>query len=118
MKRIALMFALVSCFLLVSTTVPVSTTFAVGEPQFVFCYSASINPDLHQWFYSDIFRGDPATRRKFSDAFWRYLQDTYPDRNTGPAGCRFYTSEYSANSDKRTLKAASNADSIETHWSY
>lgn len=118
MKRIAMMFALVVCFVLVPATVRVRTTFAAAEPQFVFCYSASTNPDIHQWFYSDIFQGDPANAKKFGDAFWKYLRDTYSDRSTGPAGCRFYGTGDGAKRDKKTLQAASNADSIETGWSY
>jgi len=118
MKRIALKFVLVLCFFFVPTTVRVSSASAVPDSQFLFCSSASLNPDLRQWFYTAIFTGDRAIGKKYSDGFGRYLQDTYPDRNPGPAGCRFYGSESAARSDKRTLQAASNADSVETGWTY
>ena len=117
MKRLLTVVAVV--LTVMSTTASVNVrTLANPEPQFVLCYSASINPSLHQWFYSSIFRGDRANGKKFADAFWHYLLDTYPDRNMGPAGCRFYNSDSDAKTDKRTLQGASKADSIETGWTY
>jgi hypothetical protein len=118
MKRNILMLVLFLGLVLVPTAGPLGTASAAPEPQFIFCYSASINPSLHQWFYSDIFQGDPANGIKMGSAFGGYLRTTYPDRNTGPAGCRFFGSAAGAKSDKRTLQSASNADSVETGWTY
>jgi hypothetical protein len=121
MKRIAPKLALVLCFVFVPTSVPIRTTFAAAAPQFVWCRSASLNPDVHQFYYSNIFRGNPANGAKIADAYWKYLVDAYPDRNAGPSECNFYTSQDGAGSEKKKAKAQNrfdNWDSIETGWSY
>jgi hypothetical protein len=119
MKRILLLVVTLLYCAFALTTVPIRTTFAATEQESLFCYSASMDPSIHQWFYTDIFRGDRANGRQFSDAFSKYLRDRYPDRNTGPVGCRFFgNNDDAARRDKRTLQAASNADSIETGWTY
>jgi hypothetical protein len=118
MKIIAWMFALVFCFRIIPTVVPTQTALAAPQQQFVFCYSASIDPDVAEWYYTDVFRGEAANGRKYSDSFFTYIRETFPDKNPGPAGCRYYNSEYNAKSDKRTLQAASNARSVETGWTY
>ena len=104
----------VLCFALAPASVPANP----NEPQYVFCFSASINPNIQEFYYSQIFRGDRLNAGKYSNSFSSYLQDTYSDRQPGPVGCRFFNSEYGAKTDLSTLKAASNAQSVQTSWSY
>ena len=118
MKKFAMMLGLLLCFVFVPTTVPVRSSVAAAEMGFVFCYSASTDLNIHEWYYSDIFQGDRADGKKMSDAFWKYLHQTYPGRSPGQVGCEFFGTKDSAKGRKKGVQESSNAESIETGWSY
>jgi hypothetical protein len=118
MKRIALRLTVVLCFILIPNGGPIRSTFA-AEPQFMWCWSASIKPDLHQYYYSSVFQADPADRPKIESAFWKSLEDTYP--NPGPARCPFSAKRDWADTEKKKAKAEAkfeNWETIESGWTY
>jgi hypothetical protein len=120
MRRMAWMFVVVVvCFILRPSGVPIRSTVAAADPQFMWCWSASIKPDLHQYYYSSVFQADPADRLKIEGAYWKSLEGTYP--NPGPARCPFSAKRDWADTEKKKAKAEAkfeNWEAIETGWTY
>lgn len=119
MKTIALRIAVAVCFILMPNGARTDSTLAAGEPAYMWCWSASLRADLHEFYYSDIFRADPGDRFKVEGAYMKYLQNTYP--NPGPTRCPSFASEDAADAKKKNAKAENKFDnwkSIETGWSY
>jgi hypothetical protein len=119
MKRIGWMIVVTSCFILMPNGTPILSTVAAAEPQFMWCWSASIKPDLHQYYYSSIFKADPADRMSIEGAYFKFLQKTYP--NPGPARCPYQAKQDWADTQKTNMQKENKFDNweiIETGWSY
>jgi hypothetical protein len=119
MRSRVLRLAVGLCLILIPNCVRNDSTFAAAEPAFTWCWSASLKADLHEFYYSSIFRSDPADRFKVEGAYTKYLQNTYP--NPGPTRCPSFASEDAAEAKKKNAKAENkfdNWESIETGWSY
>lgn len=119
MKRIGLMIVATVSLVLMPNRAPIVSTASAAEPQFMWCWSASLKYGVNQQYYSNIFSADPADRLTIQAAYLKFLQNAYP--NPGATRCYFEGRKDSAETRKNNAKAENkfdNWESVETGWSY
>ena len=112
----ALLASIPICVLL--ATVPVAKA---ADQRYIWCWAAPVNPDIRKTFYTRVFVGDFSEMIPIKAAFAKYVRDTYPDDNTGPAVCNFVMTRDEASAALLKAKANTKWNELEvvnTDWTY